>query len=206
MANTEPQRSPLARIAFVNLLKPGERLDSKTKQMAEHYNCNLLWPKSEDLSVLRKMVVEAAVAEWGDKAKELLNNGAIRNPFLDGDGPQAVSKKTGERYAGFAGTTFARVGSKQRPKMVTRRMEPVTTSEELYPGCYVYAVLNAYTWSTDTGRGVSLGLSMIQVVKDGERLGGGGGGDPDKFFEKIDDEPDGPTSGDKPKDAGGLFA
>ena len=207
MANTDSIRAPLARLAFVNLLKPGERFNRKSKKNAEYYNCNLLWPKSQDLTELRKLVVEAAVAEWGEKAKELLNSEVIHNPFLDGDGKNAVNKKTGERYAGYKGTTFVRVGSYQRPKMVTKKLEPVTSSDELYSGCYVYAVLNAYTWTDDQGgRGVSLGLNMIQVVKDGERLGGGGGGDPDKFFEKIDDEPDGPTSGDKPKDAGGLFA
>lgn len=197
MATTEYKKGPLARIVFENLITPGEKTDKKTKKPVPYYDCSLAWPKGSDISALTALVTEAAVAEWGEKARDLLKAGAIKNPFLDGDGPQAVSKKNGERYAGYEGTTFVRCGTYQRPKMMTAAMLPVETREELYRGCYVFPVLNAYTWTHETnGRGVSIGLSMVQVVKHGERLGGSGGGNPDDFFEKIEDEGPAPQSSD----------
>lgn len=189
MARSEDIKTPLARLSFVNLLTPGKKINGKTKKEVDDYNCNLLFPKDIDLSALKKAAVDCAVSEWGDKAKQMIADGIIKSPFLDGDGKEALNKKTGDRYEGFAGTTFLRVGTQQRPKLVNKRVEPIVDKEELYSGCYAYAVINAFTWTNDqNGRGVSFGLSMVQVVKDGDRLGGGAGGDPESFFEKIADE------------------
>ncbi len=208
MANTENEKAPLARVLFAkNLLNPGKKIKAKDKKEYDYWDVTFGWPKDSDMTVLRKMVTEAAVAEWGEKARDWLKNGTIKTPFLDGDGPQAVSKKTGDRYAGYEGLWFVRTGSYLKPGVFDRSAHPTDDPKVAYAGAYAYPVLNAYTWIDDkAGKGVTFGLSLVQFVKDGERLGGGGGqADPNKFFEKIDDEPDGP-SGDKPKDAGGLFA
>jgi hypothetical protein len=202
MARSEDIKTPLARLAFENLIVPGKRLNQKTGKEVDNWNCNLLWPKDVDLSAMKNAAVACAVQEWGDKAKQMIADGVIKSPFLDGDGKEGLSKKTGERWSGYEGSTFIRVGSTQKPKLVNKRVEPITERDELYAGCYVYAVINAFTWTHPTnGRGVSFGLSMIQVAKDGERLGGGGG-DPSQHFEKIDDEGPAPKSSDG---AAGLF-
>jgi hypothetical protein len=150
----------------------------------------------------------AAKEEWGDKVEQMLKDKVIKTPFLDGDGPQGKSKKTGEPHAGFPGTTFIRCvsGEEYRPKLVNRAVLPITNRDELYSGCYVYAVINAFTWDTkENGKGVSFGISMVQMAKDGERLGGGGGGNPEEHFEKIADEGDAPASTKDGKGAAGLF-
>jgi hypothetical protein len=205
MARSPDVKTPLARLAFTqHLFKPQER-DSGKKQ----YNCTLLFPKTADLSGLEKAVLDAAVEEWGDKAKELAKNGLIKNPFLDGDGPQGVSKKKGERYAGFAGHRFIRAmsGEDFRPKLVNRKVLPITSQDECYSGCYGYAVVHAFTWENkENGKGVSFGLSMIQVAKDGERLGGLGGGEPEEHFEKLEDEGEAPAATKAGAGAGGLFS
>ena len=67
-------------------------------------------------------------------------------------------------------------------------------------------MLNAYTWDhPKNGRGVSFGISMFQKLQEGERLGGSGGVDTDKFFESVADE--GPVPEDATTGAGasGLF-
>ena len=75
----------------------------------------------------------------------------------------------------------------------------------MYSGCYVYAVVNAFTWENkEKGKGISFGLSMAQFVKDGENLGGGGA-DPEEFFEVIPDTGDAPASTKSGAGAGGLF-
>ena len=206
MARSEDLKTPLARIAFAdNLFTPQQR-DNGKKQ----YGCSLLWPKGTDLSALQNAALEAAKEEWGDKAIEMIKNEIIKNPFLDGDSKQGKNKQTGEAHAGFPGTTFIRVisGEEYRPKLVNQKVLPITSKEELYSGCFGYAVVNAFTWENkENGKGISFGVSMIQKAKDGERLGGGGGVDVDvdKWAEKIDDEGEAPAETKTGQGAGGLF-
>lgn len=206
MASTESIKCPEGRIVFENLLQPGEKTSSKSDKPVPYWDVTVAWPKSTDIAALRKLVVDAATAEWGDKAVEQLKNGTIKSPLLDGDGPQACNKTTGDRYNGYEGTWFVRAGTYQKPKMFTKNMDPVTERDELYKGVHVYPVLNAYTWAHPTnGRGVSIGLSMVQVLGRGERLGGSGGGDPSQFFEKIADEGEAPAAAKAGDGAAALF-
>lgn len=204
MERSEDVKTPLARLAFANgLFEPQE--DDKGKKK---WTATLLFPKSVDLKPLVAVVLEAATKEWGDKAKDMLKNELIKSPFLDGDGKQGMSKKTGERHAGYEGRTFIRVqsGFEYRPKLVDRQVLPITSKDVLYSGCYGYAVVNAFTWENkENGKGISFGISMFQLAKDGERLGGGGGVDVDKWAEKIEDEGDAPASTKTGEGAGGLF-
>lgn len=205
MARSEDLKTPLARIAFTDDLFKPRAGDSGV----EKWGCTLLFPKGTDLTALHNAALEAAKLEWGDKAVQWIKDEVIKSPFLDGDGKQAISKKTGERHAGFAGHTFIRVssGAEYRPKLVDRKVLPITSKDgPLYSGCYGYAVVNAYTWdNASQGKGISFSLSMIQVAKDGDRLGGGGGVDVDKWAEKIEDEGEAPASTKSGAGAGGLF-
>lgn len=191
-------RSPLARLSRVNLYKPR---DNKGKLK---YEANLIFPKDTDLTDIKEAVKAAAVAEWGDKAAESLKKGLIKIPVLDGDGPQGMSKKTEERYPELEGMYFIRCASNHQPALFSRKMGQAQEGSDLYSGCYGYAVLHAYTWeSAENGKGVSLGLSMVQMVKDGPKLGGAAA-DPSKFFEKIEDTGDATDTGDE--GAGALFS
>jgi hypothetical protein len=203
MARSEDAKTPLARLAFTDSLFVPQQNDDGTKS----WNCSLLFSKSIDLKPLHDLALKAAKEEWGDKAEQMIKDGVIKNPFLDGDGPQGRSKETGEPHAGFPGTTFLRVksGEEYRPKLVNRKVLPITSKDELYSGCYGYAVIHAFTWDYKNKKGITFGLSMIQVAKDGERLGGGGGVDPEKWAEKIEDEGEAPASTKDGKGAGGLF-
>lgn len=204
MARSEDLKTPLARLAFTqSLFKPQER-DNGKKQ----FGCTLLFPKSEDLSALQNAALKAATEEWGDKAVQWIKDGIIHSPFLDGDGPQGLNKKTGERHAGFAGHRFIRVisGEDYPPKLFNKAVRPISGPEELYSGSYGFAVVNAFTWDNkEKGKGISFGVSMIQVAKDGEKLGGGGGANPDQFFDKIEDEGEAPAETKDGKGAAGLF-
>lgn len=202
-ARSEDIKTPLARLSFPNLLKPQVNKDD-AGNTTEKYNCVLLFPKTTDISALKNAVATVAKEQWGDKAAQWIKDGLIKHPFLDGDGPQGLSKKTGERHAGYAGTTFIRCATTLKPKVVDRKVQPIVDPEDLYAGCYVYAVVNCYTWENPkNGKGVSFGISLMQVAKDGERLGGGGA-DPSQHFESIPDEDD-TSGGPAPKDAGDMF-
>ncbi|QIG74337.1 hypothetical protein EVC08_025 [Rhizobium phage RHph_N65] len=206
MARSADIKAPLARLAFTDsLFKPQER-DNGKKQ----WGCSLLWPKGTDLSALEKAAVDAAVEEWGDKAAQMIKDKLIHSPFLDGDGPQGKNKETGKEHMGFPGHRFIRVisGEEYRPKLVNRQVLPITDKADCASGMLAYAVVNAFTWENkEKGKGISFGVSMIQVAKDdGVRLGGsGGGGNPEQFFEKIEDAGDAPDTTKSGAGAAGLF-
>lgn len=206
---SEDFKAPLARLSYANLFKPRTRKNDKTGESRESYEANFVWPKTTDISALKAAVLAAAAQEWGEeKAKDLLKKELIKQPILDGDGKQGRSKE-GEQYKELAGCYFVRASTKIAPALFSRKVTAANEKDDLYSGCYVYPVLHAYTWeSAEQGKGVSIGMTMVQMAKDGDRLGGTGERDPSKFFEKIDtDEGDGSSGGDKPADgAGGLFS
>lgn len=207
MARSEDVKTPLAIASFTaDLFKPRERDNG-----AKGFGCTLLFPKTTSIAELENVALAAAKEEWGDKAVQWIKDGVIKTPFLDGDGPQGVSKKTGERHAGYAGHRFIRCtsGEGYKPKVFDKRRNPVMDQDGCPSGSHVYAVVNAYTWENpQNGKGISFGISLVQVAKvaeGAEILGGAGGPDPDKFFDKIDDEGDAPAETKGGAGAGGLF-
>lgn len=194
----------LARLAFANGLFELQTTQTGKKQ----WNCTLLFPKTADLSPLHNLALEAAVAEWGDKAKQMLADKLIHSPFLDGDGPQGKSKQSGEAHKGFPGHTFIRCisGEDYRPKLLNQKMLPVVGKDEMKSGDYVFAVVNAFTWENrEKGKGLSFGVSYVMKARDGESLGGGGAGPAESYFEAIADEGAAPAETQNGAGAAGLF-
>lgn len=189
MARAQDIKTGLVRTSFVqNLFEPRAAEEGGT----EKYGCTLLVPKSDTatISALQANVIEACIAaSWGDEAKvrEAIKNGIIKLPVLDGDGPQGMNKKTGERHAGYEGHFFIRVssGKDYPPQVVDERVQKIASNDpsRLKSGDYGYAVISAYTWDhPKNGKGVTFGIGAFQKVKDGESLGGTGGTDTGKFF------------------------
>ena len=204
MARSADLKAPEARLAFTQGLFELQTTQSGKKQ----WNCTLLWPKSVDIGKLKQLAVDAAVEEWGDKAVQMIKDGLIKSPFLDGDGPQGKSKKTGEPHNGFPGNTFIRVtsGEDYRPKLVNQKVLPITSRDELKSGDYCLPVVNAFTWENkENGKGITFGLSMLQKTRSGESLGGSGGADPDSVFEAIPDEGGAPAETKTGEGASALF-
>lgn len=205
MARSEDAKTPLGRFSYTQFLFEPNVNDSGVKQ----WQLTILFPKeATDLSALEGLALAAAKEEWGDKAVNMIKEGTIKSPFLDGDGKQGKDK-AGEPKPGYPGHKFIRCtsGVDYRPKIVNQKLLPIVDKAELYSGCYGYAVVNAYTWeNAKNGKGVSFGISLVQKAKDGESLGGGGGNvDPNKFFDKIEDEGDAPAETKSGKGAAGLF-
>jgi hypothetical protein len=178
---------------------------------SKNYGCTLAFKKGTDLSALHKVVLDCIKEAWpGKPVEEWIKDGTIKNPFLDGDGKQGKDSE-GNPKPGYAGTTFIRCtsGEKFKPKVFDRARNPVFEMAEVPSGSKVLAVVNPYAWDNPkNGKGVSFGISLVQVVKKAsgeEILGGGGGPDPDKFFEKIEDEGDAPAETKGGAGAAGLF-
>lgn len=207
MARSEDLKTPLAIVSFTKDLFVARERENGSKG----YGCTLLFPKTTNISSLQNLALAAAEQAWPGKAAQWIKDGLIKSPFLDGDGKQGLSQKTGARHAGYAGTVFIRCtsGADYRPKVFDKKRNPVLDAEDCTSGSQVYAVVNAYTWENATnGKGISFGVSLVQVVKLAEGadvLGGGGGADPDKYFEAIADEGDAPAETKGGAGAAGLF-
>ncbi|WP_082483587.1 ssDNA-binding protein [Methylobacterium sp. Leaf87] len=205
MARSDDFKTPACRVSYAQqLFKPRAAKNSTTKK----YGCTLIFPLSAK-AVLEKVVAEVVTAQWGEKGIARAKAGGIRLPFLAGDGKEARSKETGELHPGMSADVFfiRTQANEDRPPVVRFRSATIpATEEEVYSGCYGFAVLNAFAWNnSESGDGVSFGIGYFQKTGDGERLGGGGGVDVDKYFEKIADEGAAPAETKSGQGAGGLF-
>lgn len=203
---SEDVKTPLCTISFAeNLFEAREdKWGNKSFQATLHFK------KGTDLSALENAALDAATQAWGDKARQWIKEGVIKSPFLDGDGKQGKDKE-GNPKVGHAGTIFIRCksGEKFKPKVFDRKRNPVYEPADCTSGSEGYGVVNCFTWENDEqGKGLTFGISIFQVAKlakGDEIYGGGGGPDPDKFLEKLDDEGEAPASTKSGAGAGGLF-
>lgn len=155
--------TPPALLCFPHVFKP--QIDAKHPEKKPKYNCSLVFDKAAqqtpEFAALRSEIKRLALGAFGKDGKL---PASVRNPLRDG------SEKG---YKGYGpGTLFCSVSTTVAPQVVGQNLRPIT-EEDLYPGCYVVASVQPFTYNTDGNKGVSLGLRNIKKVAEGERLGGG---------------------------------
>ena len=148
------------RLSFVHLLEPGSFDGSEPK-----YSVMILIPKDDKKTLGKiKRAIEAAkeygkTSKWGGKIPK-----GLRLPLHDGDeemeGPE------------FEGMYFMRVSSETKPGVIDRYKQPVEDSNGVYSGCYARVSMNMFPYDAAGNRGVSAGLNNVQVLRDGDPLGG----------------------------------
>ncbi len=167
--------TPVFRLSFPNLFT-ARRSDEDDPNSKPKFGCSAVWtpakftPREKELwrsiiGELNRVSKEAFKKEW----KNLPDN--IKRGLRDG-----AAKDGMEGYG--EGTRFANLTTKDRPGVVAK--DGVTkigpefgNADEIYPGCYVRATVNVYSYGTkpgSKGKGVAIGLFNIQKIKDGPRL------------------------------------
>lgn len=204
-ARSEDFKTPRCRVSFAqNLFKARAQDGGKPK-----FGATLIFAKTIDRKALDEAVRSVIVEKWGDKGLEQAKAGLIKSPFLAGDGKEARNKQTGELHPGMgADVFFIRVQANEDRPPVVRFKDPniPATEEDVYSGSYGFAVINAFTWENpQNGKGVSFGIQYFQKTGEGDRIGGSGRVDPEKWHEKIADEGEAPESTKSGAGAGGLF-
>lgn len=148
------------RFCFVHVLEPYAFEGEDPR-----YSLVILIPKKNKGLVERIRKAQAAAVElgiktkWGGKKPKNLGN-----TLRDGD-----EEMDGEE---FNGMYFMRVASKTKPGVIDAYKNPVTDTNEIYSGCYGRVSMNFFPYSTAGNNGVSAGLNNVQVLRDGEPLGG----------------------------------
>ncbi len=154
------------RMAYVSLFKavlPKDETDSEKAR----YQTSIAFPKNADLSLLIQIVEACAVEKWGADYKAKF--GKIKKPFLKTED----YPKMGLDPAEFP--VFIRCNSPSRPQVVNMRMDVVTDdkSDQVYSGRWASVSVRPYAWDRATGKGVSLGLQNVQLLRDDTPLAAG---------------------------------
>lgn len=181
--------TPMFRVSFPAIFKAVAYEDQPAK-----FAVTMLFDnKTADLNGMKAAAMKAAVEKFGPKADWPEN---FKWPFRDGNKKKDVP--------GYAGTTYVRATSKQKPGVIDQRKEELTEeSNQLYAGCYARAVVTCYAFDRNGGRGVAFGLQHIQKWKDGEEFSGRKKAVEE--FDEIADESESPDSyGDSETDSDDL--
>lgn len=205
MARTDDFKTTKCRLSYAqSLFKPRAQEGNIKKK----YGCTLIFPKA-DRPMLEAKIAEVIKEQWGDKGFAMAKSGIIKNPILAGDGKEARNKTTGDLHPGMGpDVVFVRVqaGEDRAPWVRWKDKNAQETEQTVYSGCYGKAVVNAFAWENpEGGKGVSFGVSGFQKLEDGERLGGSGGSDPEKWVETVEDVGEAPEATKSGAGAGGLF-
>ena len=204
MARSDDFKTPMCRLSYAqSLYKPRAQDGGKPK-----YGCTLIFPKSAKAELEAK-VAEVLKAEWGEKFPGMIKAGLIKSPFLAGDGREARNKTTLELHPGMGADVFfirTQANEDRAPWVRWKDKNTQETEANVYSGCYGRAVVNLFAWTHPTnGSGVSFGILGFQKLSEGERLGGSGGSDPEKWVETIEDAGEAPASTRNGQGAASLF-
>jgi ssDNA-binding protein len=149
--------TPEFRLSYPHLFEPQEY------QGKNEFSAVAVFPKTTDLTALKKAANAAAAEKWGADMKKWPKN--LKSPFRDGD-------KEREGTDGYENSIFITVKSKQRPHIVDRKMQDIIDPAVFQAGDYGRAEIVAAAYENQGNKGVSFWLWSIQKTKDGERFGG----------------------------------
>lgn len=184
MAITQNQTKVITgkvRLSYVNLLEP-QKFEG---QAQPKYGCVILIPKSDKVTLKKirnaqKMAWEAAK---DDKLKGIKWE-KVKHTLRDGD-----EEMDTEEHPEYKDHYFMNVSSVQKPQIIDRYKNPVTSTDEVYSGVYARVSINAFAYNTSGNKGISCGLNNVQIIAKGDYLGGRSSADSD-FDEYEDDEED----------------
>ena len=132
------------------------------------YETSVIVPKddTETLDALKAAVKEAVeygkTSKWGGTLPKNL-----RMPFHDGD-----EREDGD--PNYANSISFTAKSGRKVFVVDKKGQPVLDPDAVYSGVYVKLILSPYPYNHGGNKGVGMGLEGVQIIRDGERLGGTG--------------------------------
>ncbi len=159
--------TPEVRLSFPQLfVAKAPPVTEENTNPKKKFSTILLMPPTVSLEPFVAAVKAAMLKKWG----QIVQLAPDKQPIKDAKANKPTMKgfDQGWRYI------TASANEDRRPAVVDQRNVPVTDPSKVYPGMWVRAYINAFAYGGTPGRpkGVSFGLNAIQIVRDGERLGG----------------------------------
>jgi hypothetical protein len=170
--------TPPFRVSFPNVFKPKSNFEGQDPA----YSVQMLFPKSADLTAMKKAVEEVKRKKWGNDKADWPK---FKHPvFKDGN------EKNMEAYKDMV---VVEARTKQKPGLVDRECNEIIDPGEFYPGCWARATLTCYAYEKAGNKGVSFGLQNLQKVKDDTAFSGKKNAKDD--FEPLEELEDDDTGG-----------
>lgn len=172
ISSEDPQRltTPEGRISYPNLFRP-----RKNDRDEDRWDCQLIFEKAGfDKKPFNQIVMAAGEAEWGKDFLSLVKTNKLEMPKIHEGAEKPDDPALGPNRL------FIRAASSRKPNVVDQNVAviPDTEASRVYAGCYVRAAIRAYAYKTKNKQGVvvkqgiSFGLQNVQLLRDGEPLGG----------------------------------
>lgn len=148
------------------------------------YSVSLIIPKSDKATIQKiKAAIEAAYKEGETKlkgnGKSIPSLGSLKTPLRDGD----IDRPDDPAYEN---AYFINANSNTAPGIVDSACNPVLDRSQVYSGVYGRASITFYAFNSNGNRGIACGLQNLQLIREGEPLGGKASAESD--FATEDDE------------------
>lgn len=154
------------RLSFVHLFQPHANQPGQEPK----YSTTILIPKTDYATMQR---INAAVEAAAQKGTTSIWNGArpphLATPIHDGDGLRPNGEAFGPECKGHWVLTAS---SKQQQAVVAADMSPIIDQTRVYSGVYGRVNINFFPYANSGKKGVGAGLGPVQILRDGEPLGG----------------------------------
>lgn len=154
------------RLSFVHLFQPHANQQGQEAK----YSTTILVPKT-DVGTMQR--IYAAINVAIEKGVAGIWNGARppqpKTPIWDGDGVRQNGEPFGPECKGHWVLTAS---SKQQQSVVDAAMNPIIDQTKVYSGVYGRVNINFFPFSNSGNRGIGAGLGPVQILRDGEPLGG----------------------------------
>ncbi len=179
MSSSEVVTRKPVRLSYCFLVRPRKNDDGTPGK----YSCTLLIPK-KDTSTVKQMqdAIEAARAEG--IASGLKNARSYLSPLKDGDGQKSHGGEYGPECKGH---WVVSCSSRNQPKVVDKRLQPIIDDSEIYSGMWGNVDIVFKCFNVPGNSGITCYINMIQKIRDDEALGGTPR-DPSSVFTAVDDD------------------
>lgn len=151
------------------------------------YQAHFIISKDDENTV---EVLQSAIKNAKENGKERLWGGKLPGRLAvackDGDEPD----DNGEVFESAINSYIVTAKSKHMPPVYGADKVRLSEleEEEVYGGCYVQAIFEAYPYSADNAKGIAFALLGVKKLADGERFGGGASFASDDDFDEADDD------------------
>lgn len=168
------------RLSYAHLFEPFSNNEGQDPK----YSCVLLIPKADKSTISKLRAAQQAALEAG---KDIKFGGRIPKDWGDTlhDGDEEADL---ERNPEYKSHMYMSVSSKTRPGIVDQDVNPILDSTLVYSGCYCRVSINCFPYSQSGNKGVSFGLNHVQLIADGDFLGGRSKAEDD--FDSVEDDED----------------
>jgi len=165
------------RLSYANLFEPRENQSGHLR-----YSTALLIPKDHpQVKAIKAAINDEGETKFGKKWASMVKKNGLPLHDADEDGKADDNVE-------YEGNYYINTSSKRKPQVVDRQVQPILDESEIWSGCFCNVSIAVFAFEVPENKGVSFGLNNVQLVKEGDRLGGAANADEE--FEQVEGDDD----------------